>query len=411
MAAARFSSDVMRTLYEPIEDDDYEPILEDHGLIPVDEDEPITEEEMNEVLERINAKEPEDVLALVRTDFREWLRVWRMNISRGNENNGDLLAFARENKAKFTDLVENEIKELKSVKVSFGLKVEFSIERNGEKQHMEHYFREEPYVFNRHDKELIKEEFGRFVERANGEIEGWSAKGSGWGVERIMLAYVNVARYQPLHGGTHLDLPQKLKSKKAIINVQNRDSECLKWVLRAALHPAPNGKNPNRPSSYPVVDGINYEGIDFPTPVKQIDKLEEQNRNLAINVFGWENNCVIVHRISRKKTNVPRINLMLIESGERQHYYVKRVTTLLFDQSKAHNTKHCCMLCLTGFSRDDLLENHKKYCNGVNGRPTRIEMSEEGKNTVALQNHHKQMKVLYVIYADFEALVKKDSSL
>ena len=176
-----------------------------------------------------------------------------------------------------------------------------------------------------------------------------------------MLACGNVARYQPLRGGTYLDLPQKLKSKKAIINIQNRDNECLKWALRAALYPAPNGKNPNRPSSYPVNDGINYEAIDFPTPVKQIDKLEPQNRNLAINVFGWENNCVIVHRISRKKANVPRKNLLLIESGEKQHYcYMKRISVLLYDQSKAHNTKHYCMMCLTGFSRGDLLENHKK---------------------------------------------------
>ena len=153
---------------------------------------------------------------------------------------------------------------------------------------------------------MIKQEFDRFVERAKGEIEGWSAKGSGWVLERIMLAYVNVARYQPLRGGTYLDLPQKLKSKKAIINVKNRDSECLKWALRAALYPAPNGKNPNKPGSYQVNDGINYEGIDFPTPVKEMDKLEAQNRNLAINVFGWENNCVIVHRLSRKKMNVQR---------------------------------------------------------------------------------------------------------
>ena len=275
---------------------------------------------------------------------------------------------------------------------------------------MEHYFREnEPHVFKRHDEELIKQEFDRFVERAKGEIEGWSVKGSGWVFERIMVAYVNVARYQPLRGGTYLDLPQKLKSKKAIINVQNRDNECLKWALRAALFPPMDGKDPQRPSKYPVNDGINCEGIDFPTPVKQIDNLEVQNRNLAINVFGWENNyyCEIVHRLSKKEAKVSQINLMLIESGEKQHYcYVKRVSALLFDQSK-NNTKHYCMMCLTGFTREDLLKNHKKYCNGVNGQLTRIEMPEEGKNTVAFQNHHKQMKVPYVKYAGFEALVRK----
>ena len=190
--------------------------------------------------------------------------------------------------------------------------------------------------------------------------------------------------------------------------MQTRDDECLKWALRAALFPPKDGKHAERPSKYPVNDGIDYKGIDFPTPVKQIDKLETQKRNLAINVFGWENNCVTVHRISNKEANVPRINLMLIESGIIQHYcYVKRVSALLFDQTKNSNVKHYCMLCLTGFSREDFLENHKKYCNGVNGKPTRIEMPEEGKNTLSFENHHKQMKVPFVIYADFEALVRK----
>ena len=127
------------------------------------------------------------------------------------------------------------------------------------------------------------------------------------------------------------------------------------------MFPCGAGKNPQRPGSYPVADGINYTGIDFPAPVRQIDKLEAQNRNLAINVFGWENDCVIVHRLSKKEANVQRINLMLIEKGEKQHYcYVKRVSSLLFDQSKHRDAKHFCMMCLTGFTRADILENHKK---------------------------------------------------
>ena len=231
---------------------------------------------------------------------------------------------------------------------------------------------------------------------------------SGWVVERIQIAYVNVARYQPLRGGTYLPLPANLAKKKAIINVKNRDNECLKWALRATLFPPKDGKDPQRPSKYPVNDGINYRGIDFPTLVKQIEKLEAQNANLAINIFGWEDNCVIVHQISKKEAKVPGINLMLIESGEIQHYcYVKRESALLFDQSKNRNAKHYCMLCLTRFSREDLLVSHKKYCNGVNGRPTRIEMPEEGKSILSFQNYKKQMKMPFVIYTDFEALIRK----
>ncbi|KAL9983793.1 hypothetical protein ACROYT_G006023 [Oculina patagonica] len=347
--------------------------------------------------------------SLAHTDFNEWLRVWKMDIPETDTNNKDLYIFARKNKKKFYDLLVSEIDDLKSLKTSFGLEVKFSIKRNRVTQHMHHYFRErEPQIFTKDNKDQIKPEFDKFIEKAKGEIEAWSERGSGWVIERIETAYINVARYQPLRGGTYLPLPPKLANKKAVINVQNRDNQCLKWALRAALFPPRDGKNPQRTSRYPVDDGINYNGIDFPTPVKQIDKLEAQNSNLAINVFGWEDDRVIPLRISKKEKGIPRICLMLIESGLIQHYcFIKRVSALLHDQNKHQHKNHFCMLCLTCFTRADLLENHEKYCNGVNGRPTRIEMPEEGKNTLYFKNYQKQMKAPFVIYADFEALLIK----
>jgi len=48
--------------------------------------------------------------------------------------------------------------------------------------------------------------------------------------------------------------------------------------------------------------------------------LRFQNRDLAINVLGWESNCVIVHRMSRKEAKVLQIKLMLNWLGEIQHY-------------------------------------------------------------------------------------------
>ena len=62
---------------------------------------------------------------------------------------------------------------------------------------------------------------------------------------------------------------------------------------------------------------------------------------------------------------------------------------------------------MTGFTTAEVLKNHQKYCNSVNGRPTRIEMPEEGKNKISFQNYHKQMKMPYVVYADFEAILHK----
>ena len=170
-----------------------------------------------------------DVFKISQTNFQEWLRVWIMDISKTNQNNKDIYMFKNANKEKYTNLIEQEILKLRSVKVSFGLKVNFEIERNGETQEMSHYFKEDqPHVFTRYDKEQIEQKYEEFMERIKGEIENWSLQGSGWEIESIELAYVNVAKYQPLRGGTYLALPAELAKKKAIINVKNKDNECLK---------------------------------------------------------------------------------------------------------------------------------------------------------------------------------------
>ncbi|KAL9979269.1 hypothetical protein ACROYT_G016908 [Oculina patagonica] len=319
-----------------------------------------------------------ETFLLAQSDYNEWLRVWKMTIPEGSPISKDLFAFEKKKKVMFVDLVENEIRDLESVKISFELQIKFTKEnfKTGVTQEMDHYFKEkEPNFFNEHNKQQIKQEFDRFIDRVKGQIEAWSERGSGWVLERIMAAYLNVARYQPLRGGTYLSLPAKLAKKKAIINVINRDNECLKWALRAALFPPSDGKNPQRTSKYPVNDGINYEGIVFPTPVNQIDKLEAQNSNLAINVFGWRYNRVIVHRMSEKEKTIPRINLMLIESGLIHCWEVflkhllneeKRIRSSLKIQKplkmtakdwKEHKNATSCHICNKSLIRDSFFDS------------------------------------------------------
>ena len=74
-------------------------------------------------------------------------------------------------------------------------------ERNAKTQNanMERYFLEnEQHILNRHNEDQLKKEFDRFVERTKGEIDAWSKKGLGWVLERIMAAYMNVKKYQPV---------------------------------------------------------------------------------------------------------------------------------------------------------------------------------------------------------------------
>lgn len=51
----------------------------------------------------------------------------------------------------------------------------------------------------------------------------------------------------------------KLTDKKTILDVENIDSECLRWAICAALSPA-------RTSSYSRNDGLDFTGSNFPMP-------------------------------------------------------------------------------------------------------------------------------------------------
>jgi len=42
---------------------------------------------------------------LLRNDFREWLRVWKMTVPEGYPYKADLLKFAQKTKTRFTDLI------------------------------------------------------------------------------------------------------------------------------------------------------------------------------------------------------------------------------------------------------------------------------------------------------------------
>ena len=62
---------------------------------------------------------------------------------------------------------------------------------------------------------------------------------------------------------------------------------------------------------------FNWDGIDFPVSIKQIDKFERQN-NYVINVFGYEDSKVYPLRLSKKDSQV--VDLLLITAGPTNHY-------------------------------------------------------------------------------------------
>jgi len=195
-----------------------------------------------------------------------------------------------------------------------------------------------------------------------------------------------------------------LDNKKAVINVKNKDDHCLRWALRSALFPVDRDRQ--RPTKYDTNDGLDFAGIDAPTPVSQIQTVERRN-DLEINVFGWDKG-IVIHYISKQPGDMARINLLLLERAGKFHYtWVKNLDRLLYDQSKHRERKHFCERCLHGYSREDLLEAHIPECRGIGQTAVRVVMPEEGENTLTFQNYHRKLPAPFIIYADFEALTLK----
>ena len=132
------------------------------------------------------------------------------------------------------------------------------------------------------------------------KVQQFQNEGSGWVFENIESFDINIDPIEPLSGSSYISLPKNLEDKKAIINVRNEnDHDCFKWAITSAIyqrekHPQRLNKEIRNNSQ-----NFNWDCIDFPVSIKQIDKFERQN-NYAINVFGYEDSKVYPLRLSKK---------------------------------------------------------------------------------------------------------------
>ena len=87
-------------------------------------------------------------------------------------------------------------------------------------------------------------------------------------------------------GSSYTELPGWIKSKKAVINPQNKDEGCFKWAVVAALHHEEVKKDHRRISRLrPYENQYNWKGLEFPVSIKKIDKFEKNNPGMAVNVL------------------------------------------------------------------------------------------------------------------------------
>ena len=65
----------------------------------------------------------------------------------------------------------------------------------------------------------------------------YQKEGSGWRLKRVVELEIHTTEYNLMRGSSYIPLPEKLKGKKAIINMNNEDNACFKWCVTRALNP------------------------------------------------------------------------------------------------------------------------------------------------------------------------------
>ena len=254
-------------------------------------------------------------------------------------------------------------------------------------------------------------------------FSSYEGRGSGWKFMGIQYLEISITKVKHFGGSSYIDLPSEIKNKKACVNVQNNNQECFKFSILAALHyDEIKEDHPARPSKYiKWLNDLNFNGIDFPVDLKDIDKFENQNP-YRINVLGYENKEIYPLRISNKiLSNELTINLLLINDKNEEiknsdekpsedkinnHYvWIKDLSRLLSKQiSKDKCKKYICIRCFNYFRFESAFKKHEEICKNIDFIKTLV---PKPGTFIEFKNYKNMIKVPFVIYSDFETINKK----
>ena len=147
-------------------------------------------------------------------------------------------------------------------------------------------------------------------------------------------------------------------NKNAITNMKCSDEESFKWTVTRVLNPTT--KNSERVTKIlrRQFKKYNWEGVNFPTSLENIETFEKNN-DFLINVFGFdeEKDCVTSLRLS-KGAHAGRVLLMFVDN---RYTVVKSVSRLLCKQTtkgKRKGKRFYCNNCLQAFTSEEKPSKH-----------------------------------------------------
>lgn len=324
----------------------------------------------------------------------------KISLEATDKSKFDPITFLKLKEENIRRILKEELAKRRRIKFYLTLQVRFTKTRGDQVETAEPFFHGRCHIVLK--KEDIETALRESIMKIVNSFLEYQREGSNWTLDKVLGVNIHIIQYDPIKGSSYLPLPSKLANKKAIINIQNSDQKCFMWSVIASLYPV--AKDPQRVIKYvQYVDKLDFTDVPFPVKIGDIPKFEKKNQ-ISINVFGFEKQEIFPLHLTKER-GLRHVDLLVINKGTRNHYcLIKDFDRLLNDGQKGNQLFHC-HYCLHGFTKKRLLQNHVIYCQ-VHGAQ-RTEMPTEEDKWLKFTDISKQLKVPFVVYADFESILER----
>ena len=147
-----------------------------------------------------------------------------------------------------------------------------------------------------------------------------SIKGSEFVFDYVHLLYYECHKINANRGGSYIDSPEWIKSKKAtIIPINKKHNKCFQYAVTVALNHEEKGKHAKRITKIKLfTNEYKWEGIKFPSEKDDWKKFEKNNVTIPVNVFYAKKEKKYSAYISKNNANCEKqVVLLMIPNGEK----------------------------------------------------------------------------------------------
>ena len=180
--------------------------------------------------------------------------------------------------------------------------------------------------------EYLLQKYQEGLEESKGKEER-KTKGSDFVFDSVHLLLYKLDKISLNRGGPYIDSPERLKNKKATINLKDKNNKWFQYALTVALKNQNIKNNPERTSKMkPFIDQYNWNEIGFASHQKDWKKFELNNKWIALNILYVPHNTEEIRHAYASKYNTKRENqviLLMITDGEKSHYLAVNILSAL----------------------------------------------------------------------------------